>query len=301
MYTGGETVPSILPQSGTIFLRKSRSVHEVFFSSLGKMHETCADLPLNTETEVQQPDQDTLEEESDANKVESERRDNPDLNKVEKDENDNILENDPLESENISSREVSMEPDSLNPLIQNQNISPLVHHNSDDSESNSIELSLGSSLENESRLSDDEGSHLIDKDDGEVVNEGDKLSLTNYISLESSPPSPPTSSTVSRKERLSSQQQEHLTQISQQSLSLFQGLDKWKIVHFSRAATWILERVRETEENSVGWNCVVGETGSFHFSVTSSNIHEISIDHITVLLFNTNNSNEPEIQQDQQV
>ena len=34
-----------MPETGTIFLRKSKSVREVFFSSIGNMSSTCAALP----------------------------------------------------------------------------------------------------------------------------------------------------------------------------------------------------------------------------------------------------------------
>ena len=302
VYTGVDNQPTIVPQSGTIFLRKSKSVHEVFFSSIGNMHQTCADIPIKTE--APSSDQESIHEKITEKLLSNEEDENQNIVKppspletkpiltVNIDENENILESDPLLQSDYVSSEVSLEPDSLNPNLGK------VSDITDSENLSSLDLSLGSSIENESyKFSEDNGERQsIDNSEGGMINDSnleDNLSLINYLSLEpeKEPPPrlehespPPISPTTS-----SNQQQEHFTQISKQSLSLFNDLDRWKIVHYSRAANWILERVRsETESHGDVWNCIVGESGSFQFSVTSSQVHEISFDHITVLLFKTN-------------
>ena len=84
-------------------------------------------------------------------------------------------------------------------------------------------------------------------------------------------------------------QQEHFEEISRDSLMMFHDLDNWKLVHYSRVANWILERVKaEAQYSEESWNCVVGETGDFQFCVSPDKIYEISFGHVTVLLFKTN-------------
>ena len=77
-----------------------------------------------------------------------------------------------------------------------------------------------------------------------------------------------------------------LTEIARDSVYLFSDLKKWKLVHFSRLASWILERVRADVEG-VEWHCVVGETGDFQYCVSSKHVYKIHLDHVTVLLFKT--------------
>ena len=84
-------------------------------------------------------------------------------------------------------------------------------------------------------------------------------------------------------------QQEHFEEISRDSLLMFHDLEKWKLVHYSRVANWILERVKsEAQYSEESWNCVVGETGDFQFCVSPDKIYEISFGHVTVILFKTN-------------
>ena len=81
-------------------------------------------------------------------------------------------------------------------------------------------------------------------------------------------------------------QENLLTEIAKDSVYLFSDLKKWKLVHFSRLASWILERVRSDVEE-MQWHCVVGEEGDFQYCLTSRHVYKIKLDHVTVLLFNT--------------
>ena len=83
-------------------------------------------------------------------------------------------------------------------------------------------------------------------------------------------------------------QENFLSEIAKDSVYLFSDLKKWKLVHFSRLASWILERLRAVEEEEdVHWHCVVGETGDFQYCLTSKHVYKIHLDHVTVLLFKT--------------
>ena len=83
-------------------------------------------------------------------------------------------------------------------------------------------------------------------------------------------------------------QENFLSEIAKDSVYLFSDLKKWKLVHFSRLASWILERLRAVEEEQeVQWHCVVGETGDFQYCLTSKHVYKIHLDHVTVLLFKT--------------
>ena len=82
----------------------------------------------------------------------------------------------------------------------------------------------------------------------------------------------------------------HFTDISRHSLLLFSDLAPpgWRLVHYSRLAAWILERVRaEAAHAEERWSCVVGETGAFTLCVSSQQMFEICFGHVTVVLFKT--------------
>ena len=81
-------------------------------------------------------------------------------------------------------------------------------------------------------------------------------------------------------------QENFLSEIAKDSVYLFSDLKKWKLVHFSRLASWILERLKGLEEE-VQWHCVVGQTGDFQYCLTSRHVYKIKLDHVTVLLFKT--------------
>ena len=109
--------------------------------------------------------------------------------------------------------------------------------------------------------------------------------LSEQFSKECSLSPPPPVAVISP----ANSQQEHFEEISRDSLMMFHDLEKWKLVHYSRVANWILERVKsEAQYSEERWNCVVGETGDFQFCVSPDKIFEISFGHVTVLIFKTN-------------
>ena len=89
-------------------------------------------------------------------------------------------------------------------------------------------------------------------------------------------------------------EQDALKKISKISLTLFNDLDNWKLVHYSRVANWILERIKSDNVLPLDhcWNCVVGESGSFHFCVTSEKMYDFTFNQIRVILFTTNQTSD---------
>ena len=77
-----------------------------------------------------------------------------------------------------------------------------------------------------------------------------------------------------------------MLEIARDALDLFSDLKKWKLVHYTRLASWIRDRVgTELEEN--GWHCVVGEMGGFESCLSPQEIYKITLDPVTVILFKT--------------
>ena len=179
---------------------------------------------------------------------------------------------------------VSMETDSLN------NVDSILSES--ESENLSLIISLGNSLEYGSFETEDQErpeklyttQSQIKTTSSSSEAEDDKI-LIEQFSKECSLSPPPPVAVVSP----ANSQQEHFEEISRDSLMMFHDLEKWKLVHYSRVANWILERVKsEAQYSEERWNCVVGETGDFHFCVSPDKIFEISFGHVTVLLFKTN-------------
>ena len=105
----------------------------------------------------------------------------------------------------------------------------------------------------------------------------------------------PTPEVPIEDERLvSDPEKDALKKISKISLTLFNDLDNWKLVHYSRVANWILERIKSDNVLPANycWNCVVGESGSFHFCVTSEKMYDFTFNQIRVILFTTNQTSE---------
>ena len=112
--------------------------------------------------------------------------------------------------------------------------------------------------------------------------------IKNFLKECSLSPSPEDEPLVSDPEK------DALKKISKISLTLFNDLDNWKLVHYSRVANWILERIKSDNVLPANycWNCVVGESGSFHFCVTSEKMYDFTFNQIRVILFTTNQTSE---------
>lgn len=291
--------PRILPETGTIFLRKSKSVREVFFSSIGNMSSTCAALPAPATTILTpppsppEPIQESTPETASLNEEVSSSLSNEDS--IKSASSDHGDPNSPVpsksESEDNSTKSqfvlenvslcVSMETDSLN------NADSILSE--EESENLSLILSLGNSLEYghfETENQEMPKKLFTSKSPNLSSSEAEDDNLfSGQFSKECSlSPSPPV--VISSP---ADSQQEHFEEISRDSLLMFHDLEKWKLVHYSRVANWILERVKsESQYSEESWNCVVGETGDFQFCVSPDKIYEISFGHVTVILFKTN-------------
>ena len=281
--------PQIVPETGTIFLRKSKSVKEVFFSSIGNMSTTCAALLAPAITILtpppsppnQEPTLETAEEVSSSLSNEESIRsasDHGDSNspvpsKSESEDNSTKAQ---FVLENVSVC-LSMETDSLN--------------NADaESENPSLILSLGNSLDYGPLLTEDQEmpKKLYTPQSPNLTTsseaEDDNLLSGQFSKDCSLSPSPPVAISSPADSH-----QEHFEEISRDSLLMFHDLEKWKLVHYSRVANWILERVKsDAQYSEERWNCVVGETGDFQFCVSPDKLYEISFGHVTVILFKTN-------------
>ena len=281
-------------------MRKSKSVNEVFFSSIGNMSTTIAALPahpISTLTPPPSPPQfneiaeTTSSEENVSSSLSNDEsfRSASDRGGSNSPGSSRSRENN-SESDNSSKKanfildngslSVSMETDSLNfeDPIKSES----------DSENTSMLISLGNSLEIEYEPFETEEQEIQNsasqttstsgKEDEETILSG---RFSKDCSLSPSPPVAITSPADS--------QQEHFTEILKDSLLLFNDLEKWKLVHYSRVANWILERVKsDAQYSGESWSCVVGETGDFQFCISPDKIYKISFGHVTVIIFRTN-------------
>ena len=298
-YSGQQSQqPRIVPETGTIFMRKSKPVKEVFFSSIGNMSSTCAALPapaftiLTPPPSPPNPEQTPETPESLSEEVSSSLSNEESIRSASDHGDSNSPVPSKSESEDNSTKAhfvlenvslcVSMETDSLN------NVDSILSEA--ESDNLSLIISLGNSLEYGPFETEDQEvpKKLYTPQSTNITTsseaEDDNL-LSGQFSKECSlSPSPPVA--ISSP---ADSQQEHFEEISRDSLLMFHDLEKWKLVHYSRVANWILERVKsDAQYSEERWNCVVGETGDFQFCVSPDKIYEISFGHVTVILFKTN-------------